>query len=83
MIRNQDQHSKDYSEIAGYYRPGHADCAFDKNMVPGLPRGGRSSAGNHRPSGGRAVAKILEGLGVRGDGVYESNRKYPGAAGAV
>ena len=25
MIRNKDQRSRDYSEIAGYYRPGHAD----------------------------------------------------------
>ena len=25
LVRNQDQHSKDYSEIASYYRPGHAD----------------------------------------------------------
>ena len=26
MIRNQDQHSKDYSEIAGYYKIGRASC---------------------------------------------------------
>lgn len=50
MIRNQDQHSKDYSEIAGYYRPGHADYTFDKNMVSGTtagaedPRAGKPSA---------------------------------------
>ena len=30
LVRNQDQHSKDYSEIAGYYRPGHADYTFDE-----------------------------------------------------
>ena len=24
LVRNQDQHSKDYSEIAGYYRPDEA-----------------------------------------------------------
>ena len=25
MVRNESQRSADYSEIAGYYRPGHAD----------------------------------------------------------
>ena len=30
LVRNQDQHSKDYSEIASYYRPGHADYTFDE-----------------------------------------------------
>ena len=67
MIRNQDQHSKDYSEIAGYYRPGHADYTFDKNMVSGLPRGrkilGPETIG--RVAAGAVAAKILEGLGVR------------------
>ena len=29
MVWNKDQHSKDYSEIASYYRPGHADLGFD------------------------------------------------------
>ena len=25
IVYNKDQHSRDYSEIASYYRPGHAD----------------------------------------------------------
>ncbi len=29
-VRNEDQHSHDYKEIAGYYRPGHADFTFDE-----------------------------------------------------
>ncbi len=29
MIDNTDQRSKDYSEIAQSYRPGHADYAYD------------------------------------------------------
>ena len=29
LVRNQNQRSKDYSEIASYYRPGHADLTFD------------------------------------------------------
>ena len=30
IVQNQTQRSKDYSEIAKYYRPGHADFTFDK-----------------------------------------------------
>lgn len=29
LVRNTSQRSADYSEIAGYYRPGHADYTFD------------------------------------------------------
>src|ERR1700750_2679698 len=29
LIRNEDQRSKDYSEIQHVYRPGHADYSFD------------------------------------------------------
>ena len=29
MVRNTSQRSADYSEIASYYRPGHADYTFD------------------------------------------------------
>ena len=29
LVFNKDQHSKDYGEIANYYRPGHADYTFD------------------------------------------------------
>ncbi len=28
MVRNNDQHSKDYSNIAKVFRPGHADYGF-------------------------------------------------------
>src|SRR3546814_8848273 len=31
MIENVDQRSKDYSELAKAYRPGHADYAYDAN----------------------------------------------------
>ena len=30
MVRNTSQKSHDYSEIASYYRPGHADYTFDE-----------------------------------------------------
>ena len=29
LVRNKNQKSADYSEIASYYRPGHADYGFD------------------------------------------------------
>lgn len=45
MIANTDQRSKDYSEIAQSYRPGHADYAYDAKYGLRDPRGGgRSSA---------------------------------------
>ena len=45
MIENTDQRSKDYSEIANTYRPGHADYAYDaKYGFRDYRGGGRSSA---------------------------------------
>jgi len=45
MIDNVDQRSKDYSEVAKAYRPGHADYAYDaKYGFRDYRGGGRSSA---------------------------------------
>ncbi len=45
MIENTDQRSKDYSEIAKRYRPGHADYTYDaKYGIRDYRGGGRSSA---------------------------------------
>jgi chorismate synthase len=45
MIENVDQRSKDYSEIASAYRPGHADYTYDaKYGIRDYRGGGRSSA---------------------------------------
>ncbi|TRD11738.1 chorismate synthase [Erythrobacter insulae] len=45
MIENTDQRSKDYSEIAQSYRPGHADYVYDaKYGIRDYRGGGRSSA---------------------------------------
>ncbi len=45
LIENKDQRSKDYSEIAESYRPGHADYAYDaKYGFRDYRGGGRSSA---------------------------------------
>ena len=45
MIENVDQRSKDYSDVAQAYRPGHADYAYDaKYGLRDYRGGGRSSA---------------------------------------
>ncbi|TFY96434.1 chorismate synthase [Ramlibacter rhizophilus] len=45
LIRNTDQRSKDYSDIASTFRPGHADYAYMQKYGRRDPRGGgRSSA---------------------------------------
>ena len=45
MIRNTDQRSKDYSEIADRFRPGHADLTYHlKYGLRDYRGGGRSSA---------------------------------------
>jgi chorismate synthase len=45
MIRNTDQRSKDYGEIAEKFRPGHADITYWQKYGIRDPRGGgRSSA---------------------------------------
>ncbi|MDR2209630.1 MAG: chorismate synthase [Azoarcus sp.] len=45
LIRNRDQRSKDYSDMAGLFRPGHADYShWQKYGVRDYRGGGRSSA---------------------------------------
>ncbi|MEM6749388.1 MAG: chorismate synthase [Planctomycetota bacterium] len=45
LIRNQDQRSQDYGDIAHKYRPGHADYTFDAKFgIRDYRGGGRSSA---------------------------------------
>ena len=61
MIDNVDQRSKDYSNIADAYRPGHADYAYDAKYGLRDPRGGgRSSARETamRVAGG-AIARLV------------------------
>ena len=73
MIRNADQRSKDYSEIAGTFRPGHADIAYwRKYGLRDYRGGGRSSARETAArvaAGGvarAALAALAPGLSVRG-----------------
>ena len=66
MIENVDQRSKDYSEIAQAFRPGHADYAyFAKYGVRDYRGGGRSSARETaaRVAAGAVARKVL-GAGV-------------------
>ena len=67
MIENVDQRSKDYSDIARQFRPGHADYAyFAKYGVRDYRGGGRSSARETaaRVAAGAVARKVL-GEGVR------------------
>ncbi|HEU4819893.1 MAG TPA: chorismate synthase [Qipengyuania sp.] len=64
MIENTDQRSKDYSEIAQAYRPGHADYAYDaKYGLRDYRGGGRSSA---RETAARVAAGAVARLVIPG-----------------
>ena len=39
LIRNEDQKSKDYSEIANLYRPAHADWTYAQNTESAIQEG--------------------------------------------
>lgn len=67
MIRNTSQQSKDYSEIASYYRPGHADYTFDAKYGFRDYRGGGRSSGREtigRVAAGAVAALALKQLGI-------------------
>lgn len=66
-VWNKNQQSRDYSEIASYYRPGHADYPFDMKYGFRDYRGGGRSSGREtigRVAGGAIAAKILGELGI-------------------
>ncbi len=68
MIRNTSQRSSDYSEIANYYRPGHADYTFEQKYgFRDYRGGGRSSARETigRVAAGAIASKLLDTLGIR------------------
>ena len=67
IVINENQHSKDYREIASYYRPGHADFTFDAKYGFRDYRGGGRSSGREtigRVAAGAVAAKILKELGI-------------------
>ena len=55
MVRNADQHSKDYSNIANVFRPGHADYTFDTKY------GIRDYRGGGRSSGRETLSRVAAG----------------------
>ena len=59
MIENTDQRSKDYSEIAQAYRPGHADYAYDAKY------GHRDYRGGGRSSARETAARVAAGAVAR------------------
>src|SRR6266404_320362 len=69
LIENEDQRSKDYSEIKDRFRPGHADYTYwAKYGIRDYRGGGRSSAREtaSRVAAGAIARKILPGVTVRG-----------------
>lgn len=67
IVRNTDQRSRDYGNIAYTYRPGHADFTFDAKYGFRDYRGGGRSSGREtigRVAAGAIAAKILETLGI-------------------
>ncbi len=68
VVFNKTQRSKDYSEIASYYRPGHADYTFDQKYGFRDYRGGGRSSGREtiaRVAAGAIAAKLLAELGIK------------------
>lgn len=66
-VMNKTQRSSDYSEIAQYYRPGHADYTFDEKYGFRDYRGGGRSSGREtigRVAAGAVAKKILAQLGI-------------------
>ncbi|MWD29604.1 chorismate synthase [Aquicoccus sp. SCR17] len=82
MIRNTDQRSKDYGEIAEKFRPGHADITYwQKYGIRDYRGGGRSSA---RETAARvaaggvarlALAELAPGLEISGYMVQMGEKK--------
>ena len=83
MIDNTDQRSKDYSDVAKAYRPGHADYAYDaKYGFRDYRGGGRSSAREtaSRVAAGAVARAIIPDVDIfayvseiGGDGIDHAN----------
>ena len=67
VVYNTSQRSKDYSEIAQYFRPGHADYTFDQKYGFRDYRGGGRSSGREtigRVAAGAVAQELLKELGI-------------------
>ncbi|MGK5090309.1 chorismate synthase [Bdellovibrionota bacterium FG-2] len=67
LIKNEDQRSQDYADIAKTFRPSHADFTYEKKYGLRDPRGGgRSSA---RETAARVVAGAVAKLFLKKHGI--------------
>ncbi|MGB5558792.1 MAG: chorismate synthase [Paracoccaceae bacterium] len=73
MIRNTDQRSKDYGDIAQKFRPGHADITYWQKYGIRDPRGGGRSSARETAArvaaGGvarEAIKALVPGLQIKG-----------------
>lgn len=67
IVRNQDQRSRDYGNIASVYRPGHADYTYTQKYGFRDYRGGGRSSGREtigRVAAGAVAMNVLKQLGV-------------------
>lgn len=67
LVRNQDQRSRDYGNIASVYRPGHADYTYTQKYGFRDYRGGGRSSGREtigRVAAGAVASHILKELGI-------------------
>lgn len=68
IVRNNDQHSRDYSTLSRLYRPSHADYTYQAKYGIRDPRGGgRSSARENiaRVVAGAFARQVLERSGIK------------------
>lgn len=66
-VRNEDQHSKDYSELKDLFRPSHSDYTYEsKYGIRDYTGGGRSSARTtiSQVAGGAFAKLLLNKLGI-------------------
>lgn len=67
LVRNQDQRSRDYGNIAELFRPGHADYPFTEKYGIRDYRGGGRSSGREtigRVAAGAVSSLLLKELGI-------------------
>lgn len=67
VIFNEDQRSRDYSNICDVYRPGHADFGFESKYAFRDYRGGGRSSGREtaaRVAAGAVAKKMLAEIGI-------------------
>lgn len=67
LIRNTDQHSKDYENLKDVYRPGHADETYEARYGVRDYRGGGRASGREtaaRVAAGAVAKQVLESKGI-------------------